>query len=188
MGLFKIKNSLGEEPLKWIMNRLREMKQRVSARGKIQSEEGKQVGSVLQALFWWIPRAGALGEGEISKSVCTVLITQRPNTKQTDSSGQWTFIRKRNQLCVQFSIWLLVFKLWGKSLYLAGNRGFAGPAQKGTLQAGLTSEFLESISVEPGGARWSPSSRAPSWPGSARRWCLGAVPVCGTGRCSDGVH
>lgn len=51
MGLFKIKNSLGEEPLKWIMNRLREMKQRVSARGKIQSEEGKQVGSVLQALF-----------------------------------------------------------------------------------------------------------------------------------------
>lgn len=51
MGLFKIKNSLGEKPLKWIMNWLMEMKQRVSAREKIQSEEEKQVGSVLQAFF-----------------------------------------------------------------------------------------------------------------------------------------
>lgn len=51
MGLFKIKNSLGEEPLKWIMNWLVEMKPRVSAKEKIQSEEGKQVGSVLWAFF-----------------------------------------------------------------------------------------------------------------------------------------
>jgi len=46
MGLFKIKNSLEEEPLKWIMNWLMEMKQRVLARGETESEKTSVVSAV----------------------------------------------------------------------------------------------------------------------------------------------
>lgn len=67
MGLFKIKNSRGEEPLKWIMNWLGEMKPRVSVKEKIPSEEGKQVGWVPWAFFsGLIVNVADLGEGDIS--------------------------------------------------------------------------------------------------------------------------
>lgn len=51
MGLFKVKNNSGEEPLKWIMDWLMEMNPRVSGKERIPSEEGKQVGSVPWAFF-----------------------------------------------------------------------------------------------------------------------------------------
>lgn len=130
MGLFKIKNSSGEEPLTWIMDWLMEMKPRVSEKERILSEEGKQVGSVPWAIFpaWSWVRMTLVKEkfpNRFAQFWSHQAGEKQPNTtEQAGKSRELKLIIKTNELFVSFSIWHRGFELLRWKLYLEDSRDF----------------------------------------------------------------